>query len=216
MIEQQLLISSVFLAGLASFLSPCIFPIIPIYLGILSKGGKKIINTLLFVFGLSITFVSLGFSFSFLGNLFFSDITRIIAGIIVIVLGIHQLGLIKLNFLERTKLIEVKTTGRSVPFEAFILGLTFSLGWTPCIGPILASVIALSSQEGSALYGATMMFIYVLGLATPFVIFSFFSKELMKKSKIFNQHLNKFKIIGGVLIIFMGILLLTNNLHFIV
>ena len=213
MFDQQLLIGTVFLAGLASFLSPCIFPIIPIYFGILAKGGKKILNTFLFIAGLSLTFVSLGFSFGFLGNLFFNDNVRIIAGIIVIILGIHQLGIVKLNFLERTKVVEVKTEGKSASFEAFFLGLTFSLGWTPCIGPILASVLALSGDEGSALYGASMMLVYILGLATPFVLFSLFSQELLKRTKALNKHLGKFKIIGGLLIIVMGILLITNNLQ---
>ena len=213
MFDQQLLIGTVFLAGLASFLSPCIFPIIPIYFGILAKGGRKILNTFLFIAGLSLTFVSLGFSFGFLGNLFFNDNVRIIAGIIVIILGIHQLGIIKLNFLERTKVVEVKTEGKSASFEAFFLGLTFSLGWTPCIGPILASVLALSGDEGSALYGASMMLVYILGLATPFVLFSLFSQELLKRTKALNKHLGKFKIIGGLLIIVMGILLITNNLQ---
>ena len=213
MIEQQLLVGTVFLAGLASFLSPCIFPIIPIYFGILSKGGKKILNTFLFILGLSLTFISLGFSFGFLGNLLFNDNTRIIAGIIVIILGIHQLGWIKLNFLQQTKVVEVKTEGKSSSFEAFVLGLTFSLGWTPCIGPILASVLALSGDEGSALYGASMMFVYVLGLATPFVLFSFFSQEILKRTKSLNKHLEKFKLFGGLLIIVMGLLLITNNLE---
>ena len=213
MFDQQLLIGTVFLAGLASFLSPCIFPIIPIYFGILAKGGRKIMNTFLFIAGLSLTFVSLGFSFGFLGNLFFNDNLRIISGIIVIILGIHQLGIIKLNFLERTKVVEVKTEGKSASFEAFFLGLTFSLGWTPCIGPILASVLALSGDEGSALYGASMMLVYVLGLATPFVLFSLFSQELLKRTKALNKHLDKFKIIGGLLIIVMGILLITNKLQ---
>ncbi|ATW45381.1 cytochrome c biogenesis protein CcdA [Glaesserella parasuis] len=213
MFDQNLLISSVFLAGLASFLSPCIFPIVPIYFGILSKGGKKVLNTLLFIMGLSLTFVSLGFSFGFLGDLLLNDITRVIAGIIVIILGIHQLGIIKINFLEQTKLVEIKTNGKSASVEAFVLGLTFSLGWTPCIGPILASVLALSGDEGSALYGGAMMFVYVLGLALPFIIFSFFSDELLKRAKSLNKHLDKFKIIGGTLIILMGLLLITNNLH---
>ncbi|OOF66212.1 cytochrome c biogenesis CcdA family protein [Rodentibacter caecimuris] len=213
MIEQQLLIGSVFLAGLASFLSPCIFPILPVYLAILSKGGKRVMNTFFFILGLSVTFVALGFSFGFLGDLFFNDRTRIIGGIIVIVLGIHQLGIVNFNVLGKTKLVNIKTDGKNSTIEAFILGLTFSLGWTPCIGPILASILALAGGEGSSLYGAVMMSFYVLGLALPFLVFSFLSKELLDKTKVLNRYLNKFKIIGGMLIILMGILLLTDNLH---
>ncbi len=213
MFEQNLLISSVFLAGLASFLSPCIFPIVPIYFGILSKGGRKILNTLLFILGLSLTFIGLGFSFGFLSDILFNDTARIVAGIIVIILGVHQLGILKIGLLEQTKLVEIKTDNKSAALQAFVLGLTFSLGWTPCIGPILAAVLALSGDEGSALYGAGMMLVYVFGLATPFILFSFFSDSLLKRTKALNKHLTKFKIIGGILIILMGVLLITNNLH---
>lgn len=214
MFGQQLLIGSVFLAGLASFFSPCIFPIVPVYLGILSKGKRTVINTFLFILGLSLTFVSLGFSFGFLGNIFFNDNIRIISGIIVIILGIHQMGILKFKQLEKTKLVEIKTDGKSSSLEALILGLTFSLGWTPCVGPILTSVLALSGDRGSAIYGGMMMFIYVLGLATPFILFSFFSKELLKRTRSLNKYLDKFKIVGGILIILMGVLLITNKLHF--
>ena len=213
MFGQQLLIGSVFLAGLASFFSPCIFPIVPIYLGILSKGKRTVINTFLFILGLSLTFVSLGFSFGFLGNIFFNDNIRIVAGIIVIILGLHQTGIFKFKQLEKTKLVEINTEGKSSSLEALILGLTFSLGWTPCVGPILASVLALSGDKGSAIYGGMMMFIYVIGLATPFILFSFFSKELLKRTKSLNKHLDKFKIIGGILIILMGILLISNRFY---
>ncbi|WP_040976375.1 cytochrome c biogenesis protein CcdA [Necropsobacter massiliensis] len=213
MFEQNLLVGSVFLAGLASFLSPCIFPIVPIYFGILSKGGRKILNTLLFILGLSLTFIGLGFSFGFLSDILFNDTARIIAGVIVIILGVHQLGLLKIGLLEQTKLVEINTDNKSAALQAFVLGLTFSLGWTPCIGPILAAVLALSGDEGSALYGAGMMLVYVLGLATPFILFSFFSDSLLKRTKALNKHLTKFKIIGGILIILMGVLLITNNLH---
>ena len=145
------------------------FPDYSNLIGILSKGGKKSPKlTFLFILGLSLTFVSLGFSFGFLGNILFSNTTRIIAGVIVIILGIHQLGIFKIGLLERTKLVEIKTSGKSTALEAFVLGLTFSLGWTPCIGPILASVLALSGDEGSALYGASMMFVYVLGFSNAF------------------------------------------------
>lgn len=133
MFNQPLLVGSVFLGGVASFLSPCILPIVPVYLGILSKGKKTVLNTFLFILGLSLTFVSIGFSFSFLTGIFFNDTIKVLAGILVIILGLHQTGILKFNFLEKNKSVNLDLFGKNSSLQAFLLGLTFSLGWTPCV-----------------------------------------------------------------------------------
>ena len=178
MLNTELFIGAVYLAGLLSFFSPCIFPLLPVYIGMLSTGGKKsIVKTLVFVIGLSTSFVLLGFGAGSIGSFLTSQTFRIISGVIVIIFGIIQMEIIKIPFLERTKLVDIKGKENDSIGGAFLLGFTFSLGWTPCVGPILASILFISSGGGNPYYGALMMLIYVLGLATPFVILSLSSKK---------------------------------------
>lgn len=214
MLTPELFIGGVYLAGLLSFFSPCIFPLLPVYLGMLSNGGKKsIVKTLVFVLGLSTSFVLLGFGAGSLGSFLRSDIFRIASGILVILFGIIQMDILKISFLEKTKTLEMEGKGKDSIFGAFLLGFTFSLGWTPCVGPILTSILLLAGGEGDSLYAAMMMLIYVMGLATPFLIFSFFSKQLMNKMNAIKKYLPIIKKIGGLLIILMGILLLTDRMN---
>lgn len=213
MLNTELFIGAVYLAGLLSFFSPCIFPLLPVYIGMLSSGGKKsIIKTLVFVIGLSTSFVLLGFGAGSIGSFLTSQTFRIISGVIVIIFGIIQMEIIKIPFLERTKLVDIKGKENDSIGGAFLLGFTFSLGWTPCVGPILASILFISSGGGNPYYGALMMLIYVLGLATPFVILSLSSKYILTKVSGIKKYLSVAKKIGGLLIIVMGILLLTNKL----
>lgn len=213
MLSTELFIGAVYFAGLFSFFSPCIFPLLPVYIGMLSTSGKKsIIKTLLFVTGLSTSFVLLGFGAGSLGSFLTSSIFRISSGIIVIIFGIIQMELIKIPILERTKVLDIKGKEDNSIWGAFLLGFTFSLGWTPCVGPILASILFISSGGGNPYYGAFMMLIYVLGLASPFVILTFSSKYILKKMSSINRHLGTIKKIGGLLIIVMGILLITDKL----
>ncbi|MBQ3437115.1 MAG: cytochrome c biogenesis protein CcdA [Fusobacterium sp.] len=213
MLNTELFIGAVYIAGLLSFFSPCIFPLLPVYIGMLSASGKKsIVKTLVFVIGLSTSFVLLGFGAGSIGSFLTSQTFRLISGVIVIIFGIIQMEIIRIPFLERTKLVDIKEKEKDNIYGAFLLGFTFSLGWTPCVGPILASILFISSGGGSPYYGAFMMFIYVLGLATPFVILSFSSKYILMKVSRIKKYLNIIKKIGGVLIIVMGILLLTNKL----
>lgn len=212
MLNTELFIGAVYVAGLLSFFSPCIFPLLPVYIGMLSTSGKKsIIKTLVFVIGLSTSFVLLGFGAGSIGSFLISKTFRIISGVIVIIFGIIQMEIVKIPFLERTKLVDIKGKEDDSIWGAFLLGFTFSLGWTPCVGPILASILFISSG-GNPYYGALMMFIYVLGLATPFVILSLSSKYVLTKVSAIKKHLGIMKKIGGLLIIIMGILLLTDKL----
>ena len=213
MLNTELFIGAVYVAGLLSFFSPCIFPLLPVYIGMLSTSGKKSIKkTVVFVIGLSTSFVLLGFGAGSIGSFLMSKTFRVISGVVVIIFGIIQMEILKIPFLERTKLVDIKGKENDSIWGAFLLGFTFSLGWTPCVGPILASILFISSGRGNPYYGALMMFIYVLGLATPFVILSLSSKYVLAKVSAIKKHLGIMKKIGGLLIIIMGILLLTDKL----
>lgn len=213
MFSQELLKSSIYIAGLLSFFSPCIFPILPVYLSILSNGEKKSLSkTLMFVLGLSVTFLILGFGIGLIGELFFNEKIRVFAGVIVILLGLFQMDLIRVKFLEKTKILNYKAKNNTV-FTAFILGLTFSLGWTPCISPILASILFVSASSEDTVKSLCMMLIYIAGLATPFLVFSLISKVLFEKVKFIRKYLGILKKIGGLLIIIMGIFLIFNKLN---
>ncbi|MDD7392087.1 MAG: cytochrome c biogenesis CcdA family protein [Fusobacteriaceae bacterium] len=213
MYTEKILYSSIYFAGILSFFSPCIFPVIPVYLSILSNGEKKsIIKTIMFILGLSLTFLVLGFGMGLLGELFFNDQVRLIAGIVIIILGFVQMDIIKIKFLEKTKFINIQEQKNGI-LTAFILGLTFSLGWTPCVGPVLASILFISGSSADIGRSILMMSIYVLGLATPFIVFSMASKVLFEKVKFIKRYLGILKKIGGFIIIIMGILLIFNKIN---
>jgi len=207
---------SVFIAGILSFFSPCILPVLPVYISyfdesdnVNSKFSNPIFKGILFILGLSTSFVLLGFGAGSVGRLLYSDYSLIIAGFIVIFLGLYQLGLLKFKFLSYEKKVRVNRTNKADFFGAFLLGFTFSLGWTPCIGPILGSVIALSATNGSSLYGGFLMFIYSLGLMIPFLLITIFRDILLNKIKGLYKYMGIFKKIGGIIVILMGIWLIT-------
>ncbi|RRD93574.1 cytochrome C biogenesis protein [Clostridiales bacterium COT073_COT-073] len=226
--NQAISIGAVFIGGLLSFFSPCILPVLPVYIGILSdedKKGKefkigslriqtiKLIKTILFVLGISVAFLILGFGTSFLGQLLQGKYFYPVVGGIVILLGLHQTGLLKLSFLEREKKLSVKSTPRNQYISAFLLGLLFSFGWTPCIGPIMFSVSALAASGEQGMYAVSLIMIYAAGLMIPFFLISVFSDVLLTKLSGTRKHLPLLKRAGGVLIIFMGILLMSNGLN---
>lgn len=224
----ELQAGAVFIAGILSFFAPCILPVIPVFvstllgsidesakhinIGRLKIYGKPLLRVTLFVLGLSVSFVILGIAFGALGRFINSSVFMIVCGVIVILLGIYQTGLIKIPFLMREKKLEAKRgTGY---ISAFLLGFTFSFGWTPCIGPILASVLALTASRGGALTGALYMAVYSLGLLVPFLVVTVFS-GLLTGIKAIYKHMKLIKIIGGIIIIIMGVFLLTDSLYLI-
>lgn len=220
---------SVFLAGILSFFSPCILPLMPVYAGVLLDGeeGKKwhwdrfevgrhgLLKTLSFIAGLSLIFVILGYGAGVLGNILYTAWFRYVMGGVVILLGIHQMELINLTTLQREKRLHLQAKKERNDFlQAFLLGVTFSFGWTPCVGPVLGSVLALAASGGNGAWqGALLMLVYTVGLALPFLALALASSLVLEKFSKIKPHMGLLKKIGGFLIILMGILLMLGNLN---
>lgn len=224
---ETIYIGSVFIAGLLSFFSPCIFPLLPVYMGVLTEDAgktsftigsktiymKPIVKTLCFIFGLSTVFITLGYGASLLGNILYHPTLPIVMGILVIILGLHQAEFIQLAPLQKQKSLQVSTFKNGC-LSSFLLGFGFSFGWTPCIGPILSAILALSASGGQNQFiGAWFMFVYTVGLSLPFLILSFTSSLLMTYFAKIKIHMLTLKRIGGILIILMGILLMFGQLN---
>ena len=221
--ESILFFISVFIAGVLSFFSPCIFPLLPVYAGVLLDDQEKsktfrflgkevawsgLIRTLCFIVGISLIFFILGFGAGFLGNLLYADWFRYVMGVIIIILGLHQMEILHLQKLEVQKTVSFKY------LSAFLLGISFSFGWTPCIGPVLSSVLALAASGGNgALQGALLTLIYTLGMALPFLVLALASGIIMPYFSRIKSHILLLKKIGGLLIILMGILLMLGQLN---
>ena len=220
---------SVFLAGILSFFSPCILPLLPVYVGILLDTdeprtvtvlGKKIswygiVKTLFFIAGLSVVFLILGYGAGFLGKILNADWFRYVLGAIVILLGIHQMELMNFKVLQRQKSLQLKQNkNRNDFYNAFLLGVTFSFGWTPCVGPVVSSVLAIAASGGNGAWqGGLLMLVYTLGLAIPFLILAFASSIVLRHFGKIKPYMSTLKKIGGALIILMGILLMLGNFN---
>ena len=212
-------------AGFISFLSPCVLPIIPGYISYITgknldeiERDKKtvIIKTILFSLGFSAVFISLGITASTIGNilLFFSNELRIAAGVIIILFSLQMLGFFNFQFLNQEKRIETKGYKDNYAFP-FLVGAAFAFGWTPCIGPVLGSILALSATEASISKGILLLSFYSLGLAIPFVASGYFINKFLTSKKGFNKHYNKITKTGGVILLITGILISTNQIQII-
>jgi cytochrome c-type biogenesis protein len=214
----------VFFAGITSFFSPCVIPLLPVYLGYLSgsdtmgeyKTKKILINTIAFVLGISVTFFLLGLAFTNVSQFFSTNkniITKV-SGIIVILFGLVQMDFIEFKFLNREKRINANFSKKTVnPLMAFLMGLTFSFAWTPCVGPMLSSVLLLASSAQSMFLGNVLVIVYTLGFIIPFILAGIFTTKLLN---IFNKHKNIVKYvkkIGGLILIIMGIMMFTGWLN---
>jgi len=224
--DQNLMIGSVFTAGILSFFSPCILPLLPVYFGILTNTStsqnsiepkknirQHLLKTVLFIFGIGFVFVLLGFGAGSLGPLLSNPLFQRIGGIIVILFGLNQMGLIRLNFMEKWNLPGYNPSGGNQYLSAFSLGLIVSLGWTPCIGPILASVLILAANSGTAIRGAGYMAFYTLGMAIPFIVIMLFADFLLMPIKKGGRWLPIIQKTGGALLVITGILMFFNRLN---
>ena len=215
------------LAGLLSFLSPCVLPLVPAYLAFLSGEAtaldpdqdkrvkwKIFIQSLAFVGGFSLIFILLGLSATFIGSfiLDYKDIITKIGGVLIIIFGLSMTGILKTPLAYIEKRFDYKVKGEITLLKAFIFGIVFAAGWTPCIGPILGSILVLASTEGSVLKGGVLLAFYSLGLGIPFLLAGLAINSFRSTIQKFNSKLNLISIIAGVLMIVLGILLLTGQL----
>ena len=211
-----------FAAGLISFLSPCVLPLIPGYISYVSGSSlnelieKKNINLIpiiLFTVGFSIVFIIFGAASTFLGQLLLQNSfeLRIIAGIIIIIFSLHIIGVINLKFLNYEKRIQTNTNKNI--FSPIVIGAAFGFGWTPCIGPILGSILALAATEESINKGILLLSFYSLGLAIPFILSGYLFQKFITISKNLKKRMNLITKIGGSLLLITGILIITNQLQ---
>ena len=209
-------------AGLISFLSPCVLPLIPGYISYISGSSlnelieKKNINLIpiiLFTVGFSIVFIIFGAASTFLGKLLLQNSfeLRIVAGVIIIIFSLHIIGVINLKFLNYEKRIQANNNKNI--YSPIVIGAAFGFGWTPCIGPILGSILALASTEESVNKGILLLFFYSLGLAIPFILSGYLIQRFLIFSKNFKKNINLVSKIGGVILLITGILILTNQLQ---
>jgi len=209
-------------AGSISFLSPCVLPLIPGYMSFISGQSlndlierKKVDLFPLFLFslGFSFVFIIFGATASFLGNLLLqnSNQLRIVAGLIIIIFSLQLIGIINIKFLNYEK--KYYTNKSTKPLFIFIVGMAFGFGWTPCIGPILGSILALAATEETISKAILLLCFYSLGLAIPFILSGYLIQKFLVFSKNFKKNINQVSKVGGAILLATGILILTNKLQ---
>jgi len=217
-----------FIAGLVSFLSPCVLPLVPGYISIISgasleqlKAREKdsslfrtvLLNSIMFIIGFSITFILLGASATWIGQVLLSKMRLLgqIAGLILIAFGIHLTGLVKINALYKDKRFHNLEKPRGL-VGALVLGLAFAFGWTPCIGPILAGIMTIASTKQTVTEGMFLLGTYSAGLGIPFLLTSLALNKFLAFYGRFKKHFHAVEVASGILVIAIGVLILTGSL----
>ncbi|MGB5993153.1 MAG: cytochrome c biogenesis protein CcdA [Desulfobacterales bacterium] len=228
MFTQTVSFPAAFVAGLLSFFSPCVLPLIPAYFTFItgfsieelteeynSEIRKKVFfSTFLFVLGFSLVFILMGASASYLGGLMYTykKLIRIIGGILIIILGIHLTGLIRIPGLDFEKRINLEKKPLHF-FGTLIIGMAFGAGWSPCIGPLLGSILIVAGSQETVWQGVMLLGIYSAGLATPFIIISIFINFLLIFIKKASKVLKYVNVVAGVVLIVVGLILVSNKLY---
>ena len=228
MFTQTVSFPAAFVAGLLSFFSPCVLPLIPAYFTFItgfsieelteeynSEIRKKVcLSTFLFVLGFSLVFILMGASASYLGGLMYTykKLIRIIGGILIIILGIHLTGLIRIPGLDFEKRINLEKKPLHF-FGTLIIGMAFGAGWSPCIGPLLGSILIIAGSQETVWQGVLLLGIYSAGLATPFIIISIFINFLLVFIKKASKFLKYVNVMAGVVLIAVGLILVSNKLY---
>ncbi len=215
-------------AGILSFISPCVLPIVPGYLSFISGltieelrnqerriNRQVLLNSLLFVLGFSVVFIALGASATFVSSILrdYSGIISKIGGILIIILGIHFLGLYRFKWLNYEKRIHIGSKKIGL-IGSFFMGFAFAFGWTPCIGPILAAILALAAAEETVGRGILLLAFYSAGLAIPFLLTAMAFNAFASVSTVIKKHFRAVEITGGVLLIAIGVLIFSGSLGY--
>lgn len=221
-------IGAAFLAGLLSFVSPCVLPIVPPYLCYLAgvsldqlkgedaapgTGRRIVLSALAFVAGFTTVFVALGATASVVGQSIARhfDTLSVIAGVIIIVMGLHFLGVFRIGLLYREARVNVDKRPAGL-LGAYAMGLAFAFGWTPCVGPVLAAILFIAGSEGTALRGAVLLTAYSLGIGIPFILAAVFATRFLRFAGGFRKHMHRVEQAMGALLVVTGILFITGQM----
>ncbi len=220
--------SIAFGAGVASFFAPCVIPLLPAYMGYVTGVSLKelkergysyyrrkiLLSSLFYILGFSIVFVLLGTAAASIGGVLrrYDYLIQRFGGFVIMILGLEFAGIINIPIFARTKQLSLPAwTKKLGDLRAFVVGLIFATAWTPCVGVVLGSILTLAAIDGTALYGAELLFVYSLGISIPFMIVSFTLIAAPKYLSLINKHIDKFAKIAGLSLALLGLLLLTNT-----